>query len=204
MTAREQIREYGADQVSDLDLLRQLIVPGEANRLMEEYHDLQRLASLSQKVMEQYVSSQSARRVYAALQLGRRSIQSKKRKPGLSTPQELAEFLVPKYGAFSCERFGIVSMDTKYGLLKSEILYTGTLDSVRVHPREVFGAAIRANAACIAIWHNHPSGDSAPSADDVQLAARLGEAGRLMGIEVVDALILAPNNYYSFKEAGRL
>jgi len=72
------------------------------------------------------------------------------------------------------------------------------------HPREVFREAIAARAAAIVLFHNHPSGDPRPSADDVALTVRLAEAGAVVGIDVLDHLILADQRYYSFTEAGQL
>ena len=78
----------------------------------------------------------------------------------------------------------------------------GTLDASLVHPREVFRAAAAGGAVALVLFHNHPSGDPTPSADDVALPARLVDAGALMGIEVLDHLVLGDVRYYSFKEGG--
>jgi DNA repair protein RadC len=81
---------------------------------------------------------------------------------------------------------------------------TGSLDSTVAHPREVFREAIAGRAAAIVLFHNHPSGDPRPSADDVALTARLVDAGQVVGIDVLDHLVLADQRYYSFMEAGQL
>ena len=80
----------------------------------------------------------------------------------------------------------------------------GTLDATLVHPREVFKAALLANAAAIVLCHNHPSGESTPSRDDLQLTRRLVEAGTLLGVEVLDHIIVGDARYYSFKQSGCL
>jgi len=72
------------------------------------------------------------------------------------------------------------------------------------HPREVFKAALLANAAAIILTHNHPSGDPTPSADDMALTRRLAEAGTLIGVEVLDHIIVGDGRYFSFREGGRL
>jgi DNA repair protein RadC len=95
-------------------------------------------------------------------------------------------------------------LDTKHRVLRATVLSVGTLDASLVHPREVFRAAAAAAAAALVLFHNHPSGDPTPSADDVALTARLVDAGALMGIEVVDHLVLGDTAYYSFKEQGRI
>ena len=116
----------------------------------------------------------------------------------------MASYLLPSYGARPVEQFGIVLLDTKHRVLKTAVLSVGTLDASLVHPREVFREAAGGGAAAIVLFHNHPSGDPTPSGEDVALTTRLVEAGRLMGIEVVDHLVLADAKYCSFKEMGRL
>jgi DNA repair protein RadC len=80
----------------------------------------------------------------------------------------------------------------------------GTLDSTLVHPREVFKAAILANAAAIILTHNHPSGDPTPSPDDLALTQRLVQAGQIIGIDVLDHVIVGDGRWTSFVELGRL
>ena len=80
----------------------------------------------------------------------------------------------------------------------------GTLDATLVHPREVFKAALLANAAAIVLCHDHPSGEPTPSPDDLQLTRRLVEAGTLLGVDVLDHVIVGDGRYYSFKESGCL
>ncbi len=80
----------------------------------------------------------------------------------------------------------------------------GTLYATLVHPREVFKAALLANAAAIILTHNHPSGDPAPSPDDMALRRRLVDAGTLIGVDVVDHIIIGDGCYVSFRERGWL
>jgi DNA repair protein RadC len=83
-------------------------------------------------------------------------------------------------------------------------LTVGTLDCSVVHPRDVFREAFEGGAAAVALFHNHPSGDPTPSADDARLTWRMVAAGELLGIDVIDHLVLADARYYSFREDGRL
>ena len=122
----------------------------------------------------------------------------------LGSPRDVASYLLPSYGARPVEQFGIVLLDTKHRVLKTAVLSVGTLDASLVHSREGFREAAGGGAAAIVLFHNHPSGDSTPSGEDVALTTRLVEAGQLMGIEVVDHLVLADARYCSFKEMGRL
>jgi DNA repair protein RadC len=80
----------------------------------------------------------------------------------------------------------------------------GTLDATLVHPREVFKAALLANAATIVLAHNHPSGNPAPSPDDMALTRRLIDAGRLLGVDVLDHIVIGDGRYVSFRERGWL
>jgi DNA repair protein RadC len=125
-------------------------------------------------------------------------------RPKLGSPRQLATYLLPQYGVAAVEQFGIVMLDSKQRLLRIKIVSIGSLDATVVHPREVFREAASASAAAIVLFHNHPSGDPTPSKEDLQLTARMVEAGDIMGIEVVDHLILAEQRYFSLMEAGRL
>ncbi|CAD7782800.1 MAG: hypothetical protein KCCBMMGE_01538 [Candidatus Methanoperedenaceae archaeon GB37] len=88
--------------------------------------------------------------------------------------------------------------------IKREIISVGSLNASLVHPREVFEPAVRNLAAQIILAHNHPSGDPEPSEDDITVTKRLIEAGKIMGIEVVDHIIVVKNGFFSFKEKGLL
>jgi DNA repair protein RadC len=84
------------------------------------------------------------------------------------------------------------------------VLAVGTLNSTVIEPRDVFREALLGAAAAVVAFHNHPSGDPSPSADDVELTSRLAAAGALMGIDLVDHIVLGDVRYCSFREMGRL
>jgi len=111
---------------------------------------------------------------------------------------------LPAFGVRAVEQFGILLLDTKHRVLKTALLSVGTLDASLVHPREVFREAAAAGAAAIVQLYNHPSGDPTPAKEDAALTHRLVEAGRLMGIEVIDHLVLADARYCSFREMGSI
>jgi DNA repair protein RadC len=100
------------------------------------------------------------------------------------------------------EVFGILCLTTKHRVIAFHEVSRGILDSTLVHPREVFRAALLANAAAIVAGHNHPSGDPSPSPDDVALTRRLASAGEIMGIPLLDHVIVGDGRYYSFREGG--
>ena len=122
----------------------------------------------------------------------------------MNTPRESALALMTALQDQPGEIFAILCLSTKHRVIAYHEVSRGTLDATLVHPREVFKAALLANAAAIILTHNHPSGDPSPSADDVQLTRRLVDAGALLGVDVLDHIIVGDGRYYSFKEAGRL
>ena len=102
------------------------------------------------------------------------------------------------------EQFCTFFLDTKGALIGAHIVSIGTLDSSLIHPREVFKAAIVAGAASIIIVHNHPSGNTQPSEEDILITCRLRDAGRIIGIPVVDHVIVGEEHHFSFSEKGLL
>lgn len=102
------------------------------------------------------------------------------------------------------EVFGILCLTTKHRVIAFHEVSRGILDSTLVHPREVFRAALLANAAAIVAGHNHPSGDPSPSPDDVALTRRLAAAGDIMGVPLLDHVIVGDGRYYSFREDARM
>ena len=100
------------------------------------------------------------------------------------------------------EVFGILILNTKNKIVAVHEISRGTLNSSMAHPREVFKPAILHNAASIICFHNHPSGDPEPSKEDVELSNRLVEAGKILGIEVFDHIVVGDEGYVSLKERG--
>ncbi len=100
------------------------------------------------------------------------------------------------------EHFGVLLLDTRHRLIGAVVVSVGSLDASLVHPREVFRAAAEHSAAAIVLFHNHPSGDPSPSADDLTLTRRLVQAGELMGIGVVDHVVLGDGCWHSVRESS--
>lgn len=98
------------------------------------------------------------------------------------------------------EHFLVVSLDTRNNVLAIDVVSIGTLTASLVHPRETFSQAIKRHAAHIILAHNHPSGETQPSEDDLKITKRLVDAGKIMGIEVLDHIIFTRHSYLSFKE----
>ena len=98
----------------------------------------------------------------------------------------------------------MLSLDTRNHLINTHTISVGSLDTSIVHPREVFKEAISSSAASVIFAHNHPSGDPTPSEDDIKLTKRLVEAGKIMGIEVLDHVIVCDRDFLSMKAKSLL
>jgi len=98
------------------------------------------------------------------------------------------------------EHFVAIYLNARNELLFRKHIFIGTLNASLVHPREIFSEALRHNAASVILVHNHPSGDPEPSEDDLEITKRISEAGKIMGIDVLDHVIITKNKIFSFKE----
>ena len=116
--------------------------------------------------------------------------------------------VVRETGAYEKETFMVLCLNTRNRLIAGGMISVGTMDTTLVHPRDVFKAAITAGACVILLAHNHPSGDPAPSADDVRITRQMIQAGQIVGIKVMDHVIIGrpseekPRGYLSMREAG--
>lgn len=212
---REKLARAGADALGDNELVALLLGSGTrgrsaldlANGLLDAAGGLRSLARMSRDELSRAhgVGLARAARIQAAIELGRRSLtRDPADRPHFGTPREVAAFLLPQFGSYPVERFGVLLLDTRHRLVRTRVLSVGSLDASVVHPREVFREALFAGAAAIVLFHNHPSGDPSPSRDDVALTRRLVTAGDLVGIDVIDHIVLADSRYASMKELGRL
>lgn len=100
------------------------------------------------------------------------------------------------------EHFMVLYLNGRNELIFKKPMFVGTLNANLVHPREIFIEALKQNAACLIFCHNHPSGDPSPSKVDLEITKRLSEAGRIMGIDVLDHLIISKTKVFSFRESG--
>jgi DNA repair protein RadC len=210
---RERLARHGASVLSNRELVAILLGTGaqgsSALDVAEGLLDsgLRGLAgrSLPDLTGERGLGRAKASRVLAALELGAR-LASEGRAPGASfrTAADAGRFLLPRYGARPVETFGLLALDVRHRLKREVVVSTGCLTSSLVHPREVFQEAVVARAAALVLFHNHPSGDPEPSAEDLALTRRLAAAGSLMGIEVLDHLVLGAGRFVSLKDRGVL
>jgi DNA repair protein RadC len=212
---REKLVRHGAAALGDNELLAVVVGVGPrrrtaldlANALLDAVGGVQAFTRVSHDELQRVAGVGPARaaQVLAAIEVGRRTVlRARPVRPRCSSPADAARYLLPEYGAFAVERFGVVLLDTRHRVLRTKVLSVGTIDASLVHPREVFREAVGAGASGLILFHNHPSGDPMPSPEDEALTRRLVAAGELMGIQVVDHLVLTDTHYLSFKEAGRL
>lgn len=173
-------------------------------------HSLERLAdaSVEELVTLPGLGPVKALELKAALELGRRSAtpDTAGARPLVLDPAPVLQLLGPRAARLSQEVFWMLPLNAKYRLLRPPVeITTGLLDASLAHPREVFREAIRATAAAIVLAHNHPSGDPHPSREDIHMTRRLVEAGRVIGIPVLDHVIIArgtPPPYTSLRSDG--
>ena len=120
------------------------------------------------------------------------------------SPNDAYEMIKDQLQDLDREQFIIACLNTKNEPTNITVVSVGSLNKAIVHPREVFKTAILSNAASIMAFHNHPSGDTTPSQQDLQLTNRLYEAGELLGIKLLDHLIIGDGSFTSLKEKGYL
>lgn len=143
--------------------------------------------------------------VVAAFELGRRvHAAPPAQRPAIRTPADVAALVAAQMRFLDREHFRAVLLNTRHEVVGIATVAVGGLDSAPIHPREVFKDAIRRSAAAIILVHNHPSGTPDPSADDLRITARLQAAGRVVGIEVLDHIIIGDGRFVSLRERGAL
>lgn len=122
----------------------------------------------------------------------------------IRTPKDVYGLIAPLVRDQGQEHFYAVHLNARNRVLGVELVSVGSLNASIVHPREVFRNAIIAGAASIIVAHNHPSGETDPSNDDLSITRRLREAGELIGISLLDHVIVANGSWSSLKEEGHL
>jgi DNA repair protein RadC len=214
---RERLHEQGPEALSDAELLAILLVTGASNTgltaldcsrmLLKEHLSLRNLTRVSCAELCRIpgVGSVKASRIQAALEIGRRVVSQKRR---MGTVFQISQDVFDTYSLrlrdAKQETFTVILLDSKNRYLREETVALGSLNQSIVHPREVFRPAIQGAAASVILVHNHPSGDPSPSDEDVRVTERLVEAGKLLGIQVLDHIIVGEGRYFSFFDQRRL
>ena len=122
----------------------------------------------------------------------------------VTSPKEVYKIIAEYLKGVDREHLVLITLDTKNVITSITTISIGSLNTSIVHPREVFKTAILSNAASIILAHNHPSGDSTPSKEDINITDRIRESGKILGIDLLDHLIIGDDSYISLKEKGIL
>lgn len=217
---RERLAAVGAEHLREAELIAILLRTGTkgmpvtrlAERLLAGFdHSLGRLAAASLTELRRVsgVGPDKAATVKAAFELARRlARETVREEPLLDQPARVAELLREEMRTLTVETFHVLLVNTRRRLVAAERLSQGTLDTLLVHPREVFRRAVSAGAAAIILAHNHPSGDPSPSEGDIRVTRDLIRAGQLLKIEVLDHIILGrrsadrERDWVSLRELG--
>ena len=204
---REKLMRYGPEKLSNSELLAILLGSGKkgenvvelAGKILKRFR-ADRLPYLAFDELKDYPGLGPAKscEIVACFELGKRLLKGKKARIYLK-PKEIWEEL-KDIRDNKKEHFVIFYLDSRNQEIKREIISIGSLNANLVHPREVFEPAVRNLAAQIILAHNHPSGSLEPSEDDLAITKRLVEAGKIMGIDVIDHIIVVKNGFLSFKE----
>jgi DNA repair protein RadC len=210
---RERLARLGAAALSARELVSVLVGTGARGASSLALADdllragLRPLASRSFRELEAIrgLGPAKAARLVAALELGARvASDSGAPSPLLDSPEAVGRYLLPRYSTRPVEVFGLLALDVRRRLRREAVVSVGCLTASLVHPREVFQEAVVSRAAALVLFHNHPSGDPEPSAEDLALTRRLVSAGELMGIEVLDHVVLGAGRFVSLQQRGAL
>jgi len=211
---RERLQRLGVEALSAQEILALILgrgIAGEsvmvtAQRLLSQFGGLKGVAGASLEELSQVrgIGIAKGAQIKAAMELASRveGYLETADKPLVKTPDDVAGLVQGRLKGKKKEYFLAILLDTRSQLIKVAEISVGSLDSSIVHPREVFKEAVSASAASVIFVHNHPSGDTEASEDDIQLTKRLAGAGEIMGIDVLDHIIIGGKNYISLKREG--
>jgi DNA repair protein RadC len=215
---REKMQKTGAAGLSDAELLALVIRSGDPStkqsaidlgrELIKHFSgNLRELggADLSELCAIKGVGLAKATSIKAAFALASR-FQARKleRLDRFTSPQQVFDYFNHEFRDSRKEYFLVLLLDGKNRIIRRVQISEGSLNQSIVHPREVFSPAVKETAAAVILVHNHPTGDPAPSSEDIAITRRLKEAGEIMGIKVLDHIIIGDGEYLSFVERGLL
>lgn len=215
---REKMRAQGASSLTDAELLALIIRTGDTvtrqtaidlgRELIRHFgNNLRELAQadLTEITAIKGMGMAKATGIKAAFTLASR-FQARKleRLDRFTSPRQVFDYFHFEFRDSRKEYFLVLLLDGKNRIIRRVQISEGSLNQSIVHPREVFNPAVKESAAAIILVHNHPTGDPAPSQEDVAITRRLREAGELMGIKVLDHIIIGDGEYVSFVERGLL
>ena len=209
---RERLVKFGEQALSAQELLQVILgrgIAGEsvtvtAQKLLTQFGSLQKLAeaSIGELSSVKGIGLAKATQIKAVFEIGRRlaTQTTPYKSKELTDPEKVFRLVKSKLKDYHKEHFYLIALDSRNWSIHE--VSVGTLNTSLVHPREAFVEAIKNNAASVILVHNHPSGDLTPSKEDIEVTNNLVAAGKNLGIEVVDHLIITTLEYFSFKEKG--
>ncbi|MCQ2359633.1 MAG: DNA repair protein RadC [Phascolarctobacterium sp.] len=211
---REKMARFGASALSDAELMAVLLRTGTKEQSVlslsqdltkngKLYKELAGVTQLEELTQFKGLGQAKAATVLAALELGRRiATAGTLEKLKLNSPKACAQYLMNRLRYAKKEMFCVILLDGKNMFLDFKVISEGVLNQVTVHPREVFAPAILGHASKIVVAHNHPSGDPKPSNEDNALTKTLFLAGKTLGIDLADHIVIGDGIYYSYQEQG--
>lgn len=212
---RERMFSKGAGALADRELIAILLGSGRPGRgsldvaadLLARLGNVRALAACGAEPLMDVpgVGSGKAARLVAAVELGRRVVRFRKEEPyPIRSPKDAAHLLMDEMRSLDREEFRVLLLDAKNRVIGVEVVSIGTLTASLIHPREGLKAAIVRSAASIILVHNHPTGVPTPSREDIEITERFVEAGRVIGIDVLDHVIIGDGRFESLREMGYL
>ena len=216
---RERLAAHGAEVLRNAELIAILLRTGTkgvsaihiADQLLARFPTLDELAraSLSDLAKTKGIGRDKAIALKSAFTLAQRMAREIRAElPLLETPDQVANLLREEYRQITVETFKVVLLNRRNRLIRIENVSQGTVDSILIHPREVFRHAIAANATGIILAHNHPSGDPTPSSADLSATGDIVRAGQVLKIDVLDHVIIGmrtegrAKDYFSIRQSG--
>lgn len=210
---REKVLQYGISVLSNRELLAIILRSGTrslsaldlADRLLNGWETMGDLgkAGLQELMMFPGIKETKAITLQASFELGRRIAYDEVRhSQSITHPEDIMNWINQLIGYENKEHFLILFLNQKNQLVKSNIMFVGTLTNASVHPREIFKEAMQIGCAKIICVHNHPSGDPTPSSADVHLTKSIMECGKVTAIPLIDHIIVSRNSYFSFAQEG--
>jgi DNA repair protein RadC len=214
---REKLLSHGAADLSETDLLAIVLRNGnagtgqsavdQARLLLRQFVDLKGIdnASIADLIGVKGIGPAKAAGIKASLELARR-LGGAKWLAGepLRSAEDVFRHFHEKLGTEKHEVFYVVLLNNKNRKIRDVKISEGSLTASLVHPREVYNPVIRDSAAAVIFVHNHPSGDPAPSPEDIEITRRLKEVGEVMGVRVLDHVVIGHERYFSFSDRGLL
>lgn len=210
----ERLLKYGADDLTNAELLAVLLRSGTrgeniislSTRLLSDVGGLDGLLYINLEEMKKLkgIKDVKACQIVAMMELFKRfrTLRSQSNDFKISSPKDVSELLINEMNNLNQEVLKLILLNTKNIVIGVKDIFKGSLNTSIVHPREIFREAVQRGSANIIICHNHPSGDSTPSKEDINITLRIKQCGDLMGIKLLDHIIIGNNNYISLKEKG--